>query len=680
MDSIANRKLILRPGTISVEKRGVLFEPHNIPTQVVLPLRALPILEELQKGETTMKYIIKRLYNQGHKVSFKVLVQTVELLFKNKCFESEDFNEDYEDTDFISLGALLIPSTDIKLFSKLKFSNYGKFSKTFHVLAYLALILGAFGLVTSIQNFSWDLRIEWNDNPLTGSFLFFTALSFLISFRNMFKTFLLMLMNGSAFNLSLRASPLSFTYHVQDDFLFATQSKSTVFLYTAASMAAIFIPFAVDYYFDIGLFQQNVFLVATFVYFFTTNNPFHKGDIKKIVNMYVNKDLLSSAEYLMKNNSVITPFEITKDQTTQTSYLWTYSLFSLAWSAITLSLISVATLNQYKWLAATTKFQHKLALGLFVIVGIICLFHIVIDLTLIFFKNVYQKTQDKIISIKQQIGTSEESEIDIDNISKLIQSSPVFNNVPIESIAEMAKLGHVNDIKPGVHVIVQGNMADHVFILLAGEVEIRKRDTTNGYVQRLTSLQTGSVFGEMAIFNRTPRTADVVATQTSKVFKISAENFKKIFNPEDESSKFSSIADRIILTQHLFSNPLFANMAHETLQIFYNYGTVEHIEANKSIIEQDTMSDDFYFILRGAVKIFLNGEVVSSLKQGDFFGEIAILQSVPRTASVRALEETVVLKLNGHAMWQILVENIDLALFFESVAEKRLTENFQAAA
>ena len=93
------------------------------------------------------------------------------------------------------------------------------------------------------------------------------------------------------------------------------------------------------------------------------------------------------------------------------------------------------------------------------------------------------------------------------------------------------------------------------------------------------------------------------------------------------------------------------------------------------VVRQDEVSDAAYFILEGQVLVGLVRDnastILNVLREGDFFGEIAALKGVPRTANVVTRETTMLVKVPAEALRE-MAEDPELSSLFTSRMEERL--------
>ncbi|MEO5705016.1 MAG: MFS transporter [Candidatus Limnocylindrales bacterium] len=91
------------------------------------------------------------------------------------------------------------------------------------------------------------------------------------------------------------------------------------------------------------------------------------------------------------------------------------------------------------------------------------------------------------------------------------------------------------------------------------------------------------------------------------------------------------------------------------------------VPAGEVVIREGDAADRFYVIVEGRVEISVAGTAVSSQEAGDHFGEIALLRSVPRTATVTALtplrliaigRELFLEAVTGHPLSQINADSV----------------------
>ena len=97
-------------------------------------------------------------------------------------------------------------------------------------------------------------------------------------------------------------------------------------------------------------------------------------------------------------------------------------------------------------------------------------------------------------------------------IAKMIglKAIAMFDALEPEDLALLARAGRESWFAPNEMLCREGEMGDEVFVLLAGEVSIMRRD---GDVDRVVAVEgPGSVIGELAVLDPAPRNATVVAT------------------------------------------------------------------------------------------------------------------------------------------------------------------------
>jgi len=93
----------------------------------------------------------------------------------------------------------------------------------------------------------------------------------------------------------------------------------------------------------------------------------------------------------------------------------------------------------------------------------------------------------------------------------------------------------------------------------------------------------------------------------------------------------------------LASIPLFEQFSAEELEHLVEIGRMESFEAGTTVFSEGAPPDKLYLILAGKVAILKqpkNGTSValSTLREGEFFGEMALVQQSPRSATISALE------------------------------------------
>ncbi len=107
--------------------------------------------------------------------------------------------------------------------------------------------------------------------------------------------------------------------------------------------------------------------------------------------------------------------------------------------------------------------------------------------------------------------------------------------------------------------------------------------------------------------------------------------------------------------EHLRRVPLFAKMATRELERLGELADEVEVGLDTVLAEQGRVGHEFFIVLDGRVMVLDGRMPVRTLGPGDFFGEIALVESVPRTATVRA-EGIVRLLVIGHREFNALMD------------------------
>ena len=102
------------------------------------------------------------------------------------------------------------------------------------------------------------------------------------------------------------------------------------------------------------------------------------------------------------------------------------------------------------------------------------------------------------------------------------------------------------------------------------------------------------------------------------------------------------------------------------------------LETGSVVLEQGSEGTSLYIVVRGVAEVTRDGVHLAHLRSGSFFGEMALLTSSPRTASVTALAPLLVFELGREALQELAAASAGFARVLADYTRRRLLLNLMA--
>jgi CRP-like cAMP-binding protein/HEAT repeat protein len=300
----------------------------------------------------------------------------------------------------------------------------------------------------------------------------------------------------------------------------------------------------------------------------------------------------------------------------------------------------------------------------------------------------------------------------------LLKTVSIFSETPEEVLVEVASILEELEIRAGQRIFEKGDVESCLYIIVDGQVRVYDGEQT---VRRL---EAEDIFGELAVLDPEPRSASVETVENTRLLCldrdalyelmayhievvraiigilcrwIRTQDLKEVdgVNLEEAVQKGQGISQTVkpIATNTrkggftlstiekviiLKTVSIFSETSEEVLAEVASLLEEIELEAEETIFKKGDMESCLYIIVGGRVRIHDREQVFTYAGEREIFGELAVLDPEPRSASATTTEVTRLFRLDQDALYILMADHMEVAHGIIRVLCQRIRVRSQA--
>ncbi|OMJ90834.1 hypothetical protein SteCoe_6701 [Stentor coeruleus] len=264
---------------------------------------------------------------------------------------------------------------------------------------------------------------------------------------------------------------------------------------------------------------------------------------------------------------------------------------------------------------------------------------------------VKKKNLDHITEAKNsKVLSKQKLEKELELIKNAINHLLLLRNLDNSCKQKVIDLMKCFMLEPKELVFEQGKPGECFYIVSNGRLEL----LTDG--NRTSTLKQGDYFGEQALIDDHPRANTVRTIEKSYLWVIDRNSYKTAVENQSELD-FKETLD------FMTSVPILKSLTYEQLQSLFSAITIQNYDKNQVIFNEGEPGDTLHIVKEGEVNVIINNNVLRTMGKGSFYGDQALINKCPRTATIVANNLVTVLVVKRESLVEILGTGIEDAIF-----------------
>ena len=239
-------------------------------------------------------------------------------------------------------------------------------------------------------------------------------------------------------------------------------------------------------------------------------------------------------------------------------------------------------------------------------------------------------------------------------------------------------------------LVREGELSDTVYLVIEGELVAAIRAggaSPIGTIDVGRSLP-GQLIGEVAALVGAPRSATIRASGDAVVLAVESAEFVSWLDEEpDAAERIVAVARQRLHNLQVaeMAVELFGEGARPLIPRMLESAEWVELEAGATLFEQGDLPDAAYFVLSGRLQVSQRGDdngeerpiILGDIGRAEVVGESAVIERLPRSATVKALRDTTLARFSVKDFESLLASDPALMLNVVRRIVSRLTGNTQ---
>ena len=216
-------------------------------------------------------------------------------------------------------------------------------------------------------------------------------------------------------------------------------------------------------------------------------------------------------------------------------------------------------------------------------------------------------------------------------------------------------------------------LGDRFYFIAEGEVVVSRKDKNTGEERDLTHMYAGDMFGELGLIYNKKRDATIT----------SVGNCTCMYLTKMDADEFGDIGTFLKIRNCVKKSKILSQLPPDSQKACIDKLEPAIFEADEYVFKQGDPGEHFYMITKGSVRILETAADGTEKKlldvyEGDSFGELALVEDAPRTASIRANGRVNCMRLNAKNFEELLGESDFLEILKSKVQKTKKTRERRA--